>query len=88
MKLVFKSSFERDIKKIADKELLSMIKNVISNVEFADNVNDIAHLRKLVNFKSFYRLKVKDYRIGLNIDNGTVYFVRFLHRKDIYRVFP
>jgi mRNA interferase RelE/StbE len=88
MKLVFKSSFERDIKKIADKELLSMIKNVISNVEFADNVNDIAHLRKLVNFKSFYRLKVKDYRIGLNIDNGTVYFVRFLHRKDIFRVFP
>ena len=31
---------------------------------------------------------IKDYRIGLHIENETVYFVDIEHRKNIYRIFP
>jgi mRNA interferase RelE/StbE len=36
----------------------------------------------------YYRIRLGDYRVGLKIENNTVCFVRFLHRKDIYRYFP
>ncbi|WP_333425936.1 hypothetical protein [Microcoleus sp. F4-D5] len=29
-----------------------------------------------------------DYRIGIKVNDGVVYFVRILHRKEIYRYFP
>jgi len=88
MKIEFKTSFERDIKKIIDNEILSLIESAIENVENAKDTREINNFRKLTGYKTYYRIKVKDYRIGLNIIDNTIYFVRFLHRKDIYKVFP
>lgn len=88
MKTIFKSSFQRDIKKIIDADLLFLIAEAIKNVDNAKNTNEIDNLKKLVGYKTYSRIKIKDYRIGLNIEDDIVYFVRFLHRKDIYKFFP
>ncbi len=88
MKVIFKSSFERDLKKIGNKSLVPEIEKMIENIEKAANVNDIENIKKLSGYKTFYRIKIKDFRLGLNIENDTVYFVRFLPRKDIYKLFP
>ncbi|MGB5593914.1 MAG: type II toxin-antitoxin system RelE/ParE family toxin, partial [Crocosphaera sp.] len=42
----------------------------------------------LKGYQSFYRIKIGDYRIGIEADNNELIFVRFLHRKEIYRFFP
>jgi len=34
-----------------------------------------------------WRIKIGDYRIGVEIKKDTVIFVRILHRKDIYKYF-
>ena len=44
--------------------------------------------RKVKGEKKFYRIRVGDYRLGVKIEGETVTFIRFLHRKDIYRYFP
>jgi mRNA interferase RelE/StbE len=49
---------------------------------------EIPHLKKLQGFKSVYRIRIGDYRIGIFIDGNTVQFVRVLNRKDIYKYFP
>lgn len=36
----------------------------------------------------YYRLRVGDYRIGLEVEDEVVVFVRCLHRRDVYRYFP
>jgi len=46
------------------------------------------NLKKLKGFKTAYRIRVGDYRIGLFISNDTVEFARVVHQKDIYKVFP
>lgn len=84
----FKSSFVRDIKKINDKQILSLIEKAISNVENATDLKKIDNIKKLTGYKSYYRIRIKDYRLGVCIENDTVYFVRFCHRKEIYKVFP
>lgn len=40
-------------------------------------------------YSAFYRIRIGDYRIGLQIESDNlVYFVAFDHRRDIYRHFP
>lgn len=43
---------------------------------------------KLEGYKIAYRIKLGDYRIGVFIEDETIEFVRFVHRKDIYKKFP
>ena len=88
MNIEFKTSFNRDIKKIIDSKLLGAIEEVIKNVEIANSTTDIKNWKKLIGYKTYSRIKIGDYRIGLNIENDMVSFVRFLHRKEIYKYFP
>ena len=45
-------------------------------------------VRKLRGKANHYRIRVGDYRCGLTLDDDIVTFVRFLHRREIYRLFP
>jgi len=86
--VLYESSFARDLKRVKDKQLLKHVQDVLEQVKAANNLSDIANLKKLQGFESYYRLRLGDYRIGIEVEEQTVIFVRFLHRKDIYRRFP
>jgi len=88
MKTEFKASFLKAIRKIKDQQLKTEIADVISDVESTRDIRQIKQLKKLKGYKHYYRIRIKDYRIGLKIENATVYFVDIDHRKNIYRFFP
>jgi mRNA interferase RelE/StbE len=84
----FKKSFTRDLKKIKDNDLLQQVRATIEEVEAAPNLNMISNLKQLKGEGEYFRIKIGNYRIGLKLENDTFIFIRFLHRKDIYRYFP
>ncbi len=84
----FKSSFVKDLKKIKKKHLQSQIRELIEKVESTENMTELENVKKLSGSDVYYRIRLGDYRFGLKIENEIVCFVRFLHRKDIYRYFP
>ncbi len=88
MRLVFEASFARDLECLRDRKLLQRIRRILAEVRAASVPGEIKHLEKIQGTDSFYRLRLGDYRIGLEIEEGTVILVRILHRKDIYRYFP
>ena len=88
MKSLFRSSFLRDVRKIRDKRVLASVREVIESIERADNLSEVRNVRRLSGSKSFYRVRLGDYRIGLVVEGDAVEFVRCLHRRDIYRYFP
>jgi mRNA interferase RelE/StbE len=88
VKADFKKSFSRDLKKIKDKELLKQVKEAVEEVETAQNFLMVSNLKQLKGGDSYFRIKLGDYRIGLKLEGDTMFFVRFLHRKEIYRYFP
>ena len=81
-------SFEKDTDKINNKDLLLKIADCIEKVKKADSIQSIKNLKKLKGSNSYYRIKIGDYRIGLFIEKDKTEFIRFLHRKDIYKYFP
>ncbi len=88
MKVEFKSSFAKDLKKLKEKDLKAQVGQVIELVEKARTLQEIKDVKKLKGGDRYYRIRVGDYRVGLTLEGDTVTFARFLHRKDIYTYFP
>ena len=88
MKVEFKSSFAKDLKKLNEKDLKAQVRQVIELVERAGSLQEIKDAKKLKGGDRYYRIRIGNYRVGLILEGDTVTFVRFLHRKDIYRYFP
>jgi mRNA interferase RelE/StbE len=85
LKIEFRQSFIRDLKRIKDDSLKKKIKATIEKIERADDLQDLLDIKKLHGKNNYYRMRIGDHRIGLIIDHDTVVFVRLLHRKEIYR---
>jgi mRNA interferase RelE/StbE len=88
VKVEFRESFAKDLKGVKDKSLLKRAKEVIEAVEKADSLAGISNLKKLKGGGNYFRVKVGDFRVGITLESGTVIFIRFLNRKDIYKYFP
>ena len=88
MKLTFRSSFNRDLKKIKDEEVLQKVKEYIYRAEEANSLADIAHIKKISGSSGYYRIRVHEYRIGLYVAGDEMEFVRCLHRREVYKFFP
>lgn len=88
MKTLFRQSFARDLKKVKDEALLARVAWIIGEFEVVQSLPEIAKVKKIAGHRHAYRIRIGDYRLGFYCDGDTVEFVRFLHRKDIYRQFP
>jgi mRNA interferase RelE/StbE len=88
LKVKFKSSFIRDLKRVKEKPIKDRVREAIELVERAPNLHEIKNLKKLKDGDRYYRLSLGEYRLGLTLEHDTVTFVRFLHRRDLYRYFP
>jgi mRNA interferase RelE/StbE len=64
------------------------MRETIQSVEQAQSLQEISDLKKLRYGDRYYRIRIGDYRLGLALDHDTLVFVRFLHRKDLYKYFP
>lgn len=87
MKIEIRDSILKDIKKISKKEKqkLLTIYDIFTN---AQNLTDIQGIKKLKGYENFYRYRIRDYRLGFVVEDNKVIFLRYLHRKDIYKYFP
>jgi mRNA interferase RelE/StbE len=88
MRVLFERSFSRDLKKIRNKQVLKRVREVIAEAEAAASISEVANLKKLEGFDAYYRIRMGDYRIGIEVAEGKLIFVRVLNRKEIYRYFP
>ena len=88
MRVDFRKSFSRDLKKIKDNNLFQQVRAAIEEVEAAPNLDMISNLKQLKGEREYFRIKTGNYRIGLKLENDIFIFIRFLHRIDIYRYFP
>jgi len=89
VKFNIEKSFDRDVDRIKDKKVLRKLQKFISIIENAVTIYEIPHIKKIEGYESYYRIKIGDYRLGMEmISNREMLLRRFLHRKDIYKYFP
>ena len=82
-------TFQKDVDKIKDAKIKHSLLEVLKDVQLALNLQAIKNLKKLTGYKDSYRIKLGNYRIGLEYANEQeLIFIRFLHRKEIYKRWP
>jgi len=84
----FRESFDKDLSAITDAGLLRRIQKMIEQVEAARSFHEIPNLKRLEAKGKYFRIRLGDYRVGFVFEQGSVTFVRCLHRREIYRYFP
>ena len=87
MKLSFRSSFNRDLKKIKDKEILQKVKECIHIAEEANSLQELSDIKKISGSSGYYRVRLREYRIGIFVSGNEIEFVRCLHRREVYKFF-
>ncbi|MES2332110.1 MAG: hypothetical protein V4539_21050 [Bacteroidota bacterium] len=88
MKVEFLKKFSKDLDVVGQKSIKSNLIKVIVLMESVNSLDEISNTKKLKGHKSAYRTRVGDYRLGFFFENATISIARFVHRKDIYKVFP
>ena len=88
MTINYYRAFTKKFDDLTDKKLAVSILETIDNIEKASNLKDIKNLKKLKGAANAYRIRIGDYRIGFFVENNSVNFAAFGHRKDIYSIFP
>ncbi len=89
MKVIFDEAFEESIDEIKDKILKKQVEKAIIQVETSTAIGFVPNIKKMKGFKTYFRIRVGNYRIGLELENSdTVRFLIIAHRKDIYKLFP
>jgi mRNA interferase RelE/StbE len=88
MKVEFLKRFSKDLDDIKTKSVKQSVIRLIELMETVDSLDKIPNTKKLKGHKSAYRTRIGDYRLGFFFENATLLLARFLHRKDIYKIFP
>ena len=80
--------FDRDLKRIRNASLLSRVEQVVEDLEAASTISEVSGMVRLTARGNLYRIRVGDYRVGLEVEGDLVTLLRFAHRSEIYRHFP
>jgi mRNA interferase RelE/StbE len=89
MNVEFSKSFDKQTARITDTVLLKRIGNIIKKVIECDSLNEIPNLKPIVGHPGFYRIRFGDYRIGISLEEETVWFHFFGKRDEsTYKKFP
>ena len=88
MILQIEKQFEKDLQKLKQPILNKQLLKLLQIVKEAKSVEEVRGIKKLLGYPNFYRIRIGDYRVGLEIEGDVVIFIRCLHRKDIYKYFP
>ena len=88
MKVVVTRQFERDVEKELNKALQFTLADIVEHLKKVSSLKEIPNLKKMKGFKTAYRIRMGEYRIGFILQSDTITLSRIMNRKEIYRYFP
>ena len=89
MNVEFDSSFLKSLRKLKEFQIRMKVEGLILALEQADALSKIKSVKKIVGHQRYYRIRLGDYRLGLEkINSDTVRLIVIAHRKDVYDIFP
>ena len=88
MKVEYHKSFERDLQRVRDQNLLDRVEAVLVELEGSEDLDSISNIKTMKGHPDYFRVRIGDFRLGFKRIDGGVRIIRFLSRGDIYRKFP
>ena len=88
MIVVVTKQFEKDVKKELSKSNQQQLAGILEKLQEANSIKEVSNIKKLKGYKSAYRARMGDYRIGFILEGNVIKLSRIMHRSEIYKYFP
>jgi len=87
--VLYREAFLQDLKKLKKQPAYERIVRVVFELlPAAPDLRSLAGVKSLSGHRGRHRIRIGDYRVGIEVMASTVEVVRVLHRRDFYRYFP
>ena len=89
MEVNYRQSFLKDLKNLKGSSVYQRISEIVfTTLPEALSLQELSNIKAMQGYSNHYRIRVGDYRIGIEISDNTIEVIRTLHRKEFYRYFP
>jgi mRNA interferase RelE/StbE len=88
LKVLYNKKFLKDLSLIPLADRKRIEDYAFERAPKIKSFRELQFLEKLKGYSNFYKIRVGNYRVGVQFEHATLIFERVLHRKEIYRYFP
>jgi len=79
----------RDLKKLKGQPVYDKIFELaFTTLPEADRLRDVTGVKAMRDYPNRYRIRIGNYRVGIEVHGDNVEVMRVLHRREFYRYFP
>ena len=91
MNVEYRKLFLKDLSDYKSDKIYQKVYDIvfedIPKIEKFNDLFDNYDVIPLKGTKNRYRIKINEFRVGFELNDDTIEFMRFLHRKEFYRYF-
>lgn len=89
MQVEYRQLFLKDLKKLKKQPVYQRVFDLaFEALPNAEDLQNISNVKAMKGYPNRYRIRIGDYRIGIEALGDRVEIMRVLHRKEFYRYFP
>jgi mRNA interferase RelE/StbE len=85
----YRQAFLKDLKQLKSSSSYQSIYDLaFTTLPSINTLQDISDIKAMKGYASRYRIRIGDYRIGIEVNENVIEIMRVLHRREFYRYFP
>jgi mRNA interferase RelE/StbE len=89
MKVEYRKLFLKDLKKLKKQPIYQKaLTLVFQELPKINSLLEISQVKAMTGYPNRYRIRIGDYRIGIEINQDKIEVMRVLHRREFYNYFP
>ncbi|MDI6793146.1 MAG: type II toxin-antitoxin system RelE/ParE family toxin [bacterium] len=89
MEVQYRKLFLKDLKKLKGQPVYEQVFNLAFTIlPKVNKLRDVADVKIMRSSPNRYRIRIGNYRVGVELRGKTVEMMRALHRQEFYRYFP
>jgi mRNA interferase RelE/StbE len=89
LEVQYRQAFLKDLKQLKSstsyQRIYELAFTTLENINLLEEIPDIKAMR---GYNGRYRIRIGDYRIGIEVNGDIIEVMRVLHRREFYRYFP
>jgi mRNA interferase RelE/StbE len=89
LEVQYRQAFLKDLKQLKSstsyQRIYELAFTTLENINLLEEIPDIKAMR---GYNGRYRIRISDYRIGIEVNGDIIEVMRVLHRREFYRYFP
>jgi len=88
LKVEYRQLFLKDLKRLKKQPIYQQVYSLaFDTLPNVNSLQDLPNIKALIGSGNRYRIRIGNYRVGIEINGDTLELFRVLHRKEFYRYF-